>query len=77
MFEPWHWRERAKRMMRLAMDAEPVSREMMLKMAAGYELLAQRAEQRLLAAQGGYQGLSQWRPHERPASADARRRTGP
>jgi hypothetical protein len=46
--EPQHWRERADQMLALADKAtDTVAKETMLSIAAGYEHLAQRAEQRL------------------------------
>jgi len=46
--DPEHWRERAKEARALAEQmADPISRQMMLGVAADYERLAARAEVRL------------------------------
>ncbi len=45
--DPEHWRDRAKEARALAEDmADPVSKEKMLDLAANYEHLAKRAEDR-------------------------------
>jgi hypothetical protein len=45
------WRDRAEEMLTMADEAtDPVVKQTMLNIAAGYELLAQRAEERLAAA---------------------------
>ena len=50
MEEPQHWRDRAEQMIALADQAsDPITKEMMLSVAAGYEKLAQRAAERLAA----------------------------
>ena len=47
--EPEHWGQRAEQMIALADGAtDPVAKETMLSIAAGYEKLAQRAEERVL-----------------------------
>jgi hypothetical protein len=49
--EPEHWRQRAEQMITMADGlTDPVAKETMLSVAAGYERLAQRADERLLAA---------------------------
>ena len=49
--EPEHWRERAEEVLSLADQAnDPASKATLLDIAAGYERLAQQAEQRLAAA---------------------------
>jgi hypothetical protein len=46
--DPKHWRERAKAMRMLSTEmADPVSSSLMLKIADDYEVLAQRAEDRI------------------------------
>jgi hypothetical protein len=47
--DPEHWRERAKAMRELSAEMlDPESRNLMLKIADDYEVLAQRAEARVV-----------------------------
>jgi hypothetical protein len=59
MHAPRHWRERAEQMIALADGAtDPVVWETMLSVAAGYEQLAQRAEERLKKRPGSQNGIT-------------------
>jgi hypothetical protein len=48
MDDPWHWRDRAREARSQADEITDLgARLQMLEVAAGYDLLAERAEQRL------------------------------
>jgi len=51
MYEPEHWRGRAEELIAMAEEAkDPQTKATMLSIAAGYERLAQQAEERLATA---------------------------